>query len=521
MKQINWTRVLTVLLVVLAAYAVLYVTASVLLHFAHALLILVLGAMVAYVLTPLVNRLETIFRQRWIAIVAAYVVVAAVLISIAVLLFTPFIEQSRSLVDNLQTPTSGSLRTIERFQTSTLTLQRALASQQHQYARGGVGVPNSDSAHVTQLIATLQRELVDVKNGKISGTSHVPVKPHSTSGRLPSSPEPQTDVPVSYVRPLQRELDSVSTHYATAIQISDFVDVTNFNAAYTVSKRLHSDTKRLFGVMSTTPILVIRSQTWLDQHQIDVDVHSKFGEVARQVSDQGTSILDNAVTIVSATANILLNITLILIVAFYLLSDGGSIIHGSINLIPQTYREQVWYFVQSLDSVLGGYVRGQLFLSALAGILGGGGAAALDVPYPLLIGVVTFLLESIPVIGPIVALVPPIAISLFFMPVVTTLILLVWNIVFQQLVTNIIGPRVLGMAVGIHPLEAMMAVLVGYPIGGFLGAFLAVPIAGIVHIVLRELYAYFVHGRALPTATSRVEVATAEEQPSPAKRAAG
>jgi predicted PurR-regulated permease PerM len=166
------------------------------------------------------------------------------------------------------------------------------------------------------------------------------------------------------------------------------------------------------------------------------------------------------------------------------------------------YREQAWYFVLSLDKVVGGYIRGQLFLSTLAGLLGGGGAAVLGVPYPLLIGIMTFLLQSIPVIGPMVALVPAVLISLFFMPVVTTVLLAAWFLVFQQIVTNVLGPRVNSMAVGIHPLEAILAVLVGYPLGGFLGAFLAVPVAGIIHIVVRELYAYLVLGRSLPTAVA-------------------
>jgi predicted PurR-regulated permease PerM len=112
-----------------------------------------------------------------------------------------------------------------------------------------------------------------------------------------------------------------------------------------------------------------------------------------------------------------------------------------------------------------------------------------------------------------VALVPAVLISLFFMPFVTTVLLAAWFMVFQQLVTNVLGPRVNSMAVGIHPLEAILAVLVGYPLGGFLGAFLAVPVAGIIHIVVRELYAYFVLGRSLPTAVAPATPVEGSETP--------
>ncbi|MCA1597336.1 MAG: AI-2E family transporter, partial [Chloroflexi bacterium] len=185
----------------------------------------------------------------------------------------------------------------------------------------------------------------------------------------------------------------------------------------------------------------------------------------------------------------------------------------------ESAREQVSFFMLQLDKVLGGYIRGQLFLSALAGVLGGAGAAALGVPYPLLIGIMTFLLESVPVMGPVVAFIPPVAIALVFTTPITTLLLFIWFTVFQQVVTNFLGPKIMGTAVGIHPLEAIGAVLVGYPLGGFIGAFLAIPVAGIVHILIRELYAYFALGRALPTApviapAEDVEVAPGQDAPS-------
>jgi predicted PurR-regulated permease PerM len=256
----------------------------------------------------------------------------------------------------------------------------------------------------------------------------------------------------------------------------------------------------MYHTVSTTPILLLDAQTWLDEHHIRVDLSSKFGQVAHEISSQGTSVLDNAITILSETATILLDTILVLIISIYLLSDGGRIIRASVNLVPLDMREQAWFFIGSLDKVLGGYIRGQIFLSALAGVLGGGGAAVLGVPYPLLIGIMTFILESVPVIGPMVAVVPAVAISMVFDPPLTTAALLLWFIVYQQVVTNILGPRIFGMAVGIHPLEALAAVLIGYPLGGLLGAFLAVPIAGILHILVKEAYAYFVLGHALPTA---------------------
>ena len=502
MKQPNWGRTLLILGTILASLAVLYAAGAILSRFTQAILLFVLGAIVAYVLTPVVNGLQGVFRTRWIAIVFTYLVFAVGLFSIAVMLFTPFIQQSQSLVDNLQTPATGSLQTIVQVQSRANALRETLGSEQKGIQMGGTLSPRAVASNRRD-ITNLQRAVQDLKHGTLSGLSHS--RYHRVRGggnRLPPNPEPQTRVPPSYVLPISTDLARLTSDYNQAVATPRTVDAALFELAVTQATRIRSAARTNLHIMSTTPIAVLRSQTWLDEHGIHTDIHTKFGDAAKQLSSRGTLVLDNAITILSETANILLDFALVLIIAFYFLNDGGRIVHSSVNLIPGQYREQAWYFVLSLDKVVGGYIRGQLFLSTLAGLLGGGGAATLGVPYPLLIGIMTFLLQSIPVIGPMVALVPAVLISMFFMPFLTTVLLAAWFLVFQQIVTNVLGPRINSMAVGIHPLEAILAVLVGYPIGGFLGAFLAVPVAGIIHIVVRELYAYFVLGRSLPTAVA-------------------
>jgi predicted PurR-regulated permease PerM len=502
MKQPNWGRTLLILGTILASLALLYAAESILSRFAQAILLFVLGAIVAYILTPVVNGLQGIFRTRWIAIVFTYLVFAIGLISIAVMLFTPFIQQSQSLVDNLRTPAAGSLQTIVQVETQADALYRTLLSEQKQIQSRG-SLSKKAVANNRRAMESLQRAAVDLKHGTLSGLSHPRYHHAKTAGnRLPPNPEPQTRVPPSYVLPISTDLQQLTLDYDRAVVEPAAVDPVLFQRAVVRAQKMQVAAKTNLHIMSTTPIAVLRSQTWLDEHGVHTDIHTKFGDAAKQLSSRGTLVLDNAITILSETANILLDFALTLIIAFYFLNDGGRIVHSSVNLIPVRYREQAWYFVLSLDKVVGGYIRGQLFLSTLAGLLGGGGAAVLGVPYPLLIGIMTFLLQSIPVIGPMVALVPAVLISLFFMPVFTTVLLALWFLVFQQIVTNVLGPRVNSMAVGIHPLEAILAVLVGYPLGGFLGAFLAVPVAGIFHIVVRELYAYFVLGRSLPTAVA-------------------
>jgi predicted PurR-regulated permease PerM len=417
-------------------------------------------------------------------------------------------------VENLHNPSQSSLGGMAQVEKDTARLYRTVHTQAGKVKKAG-SLKRSSVERVNAEIATLQAEIVAVQKGTLSGPSHASSRAGvSTGGRLPPNPQPQTAVPSSYLARVTVPVDAFASTYSRATFDPSAIDPAAFKQAVTNAKRAQAAAQATYHTMATTPILLLRSQSWLDQHNIGIDLSNKFGQAASQLSDQGTNILNNAITILSETANALLDFALILIISFYLLNDGARMIRRGVGLVPVNARDQTWFFISSLDKVLGGYIRGQLFLSVLAGILGGGGAAVLGVPYPLLIGIFTAILETVPVIGPMVAVVPAVLISLFFMPVLTTVELFIWFLVFQQIVTNVLGPRVMGIAVGINPLEAIVAVLVGYPLGGFLGAFLAVPLAGIIHILVREAYAYFVLGRSLPTAEVPDE-APEEETPSP------
>jgi predicted PurR-regulated permease PerM len=521
LRQINWTRILTILLVILASLALLYIAVSVLGRFANAVLLFVAGAMLAYVLTPIVNRFQIVLRLRWLAIVASYLLMVVLIAGIGALLFTPFIQQSQSLVDNLHTPSTSSLKPIRDVSSAAATAQSDLATD---IGLSVAGTPPSYSnwLQLRSEVSTVLADVQYVKSNKICSR-----KPCTTGGDSNSliarnvNPN-ETSFPSSYTAPViaeSQQLQAAFHSFWTAFKRDYDLGVQNgtltadqappitkserqaLTSAEQHAKTLSTAAAKAASIFASSPILLLHVQSWLDDHGIKFDVHDKFGEVEKSISSQGSNLLNNAITILQTIGNLLLDTILILIIAFFLLLDGHRLIRGGLRACPAKYEEQIWYFVLSLDKVLGGYIRGTIFLAGLSGILGGAGAAVLGVPYPLLIGLTTFLLNMVPIIGPLAVYIPVVGISLFFTNVVTTLILFAWFVIFEQIVTNILGPRVIGHAVGIHPLETIAAVLIGFPLAGLLGAFLAVPVAAAFHILIRELYAYFVHGEALPTAS--------------------
>jgi len=104
------------------------------------------------------------------------------------------------------------------------------------------------------------------------------------------------------------------------------------------------------------------------------------------------------------------------------------------------------------------------------------------------IGLLAFLFEFIPMLGPVLGMIPAVIIALFQQPFPLTLWVIVYFIILQQVESNFIVPRVSGHAVGLHPLAALMSLIIGLDLGGIGGALLSVPLAGVAWVMMMALY---------------------------------
>ncbi|HEX6509066.1 MAG TPA: AI-2E family transporter [Chloroflexota bacterium] len=472
--------VLASLLIVLASLAVLFIFILLLQRFSNVLVLFVLGAIAAYVLNPAVNLTTAMLGKRWAGTLVVYLGVIVVLAILGVLLFQPLITQSSSLVSALNSPSTSSLRVLDHVRTEADRIEKELRAQRGLIDAGTV-IPRGRMQQVEADIATLQNNVTAL------GSPALPLS--SRSARSKMAPQAQIRIPPSYLSPLQRATSTLVADYGRAVHAQETSIPSSLTRSISDAGRIAATATALHRTVSGTPILLLDAQTWADQHNIGVNVEKSAGQAIKKATDQAASLLNNTAAILSQTAGLLLDLFLILIISVYFVVDGGRMVKEAVAVVPDAYHKQATSFVSSLDSILGGYIRAQILLALLAGVLGGAGAAVLGVPYAIVIGASTFALQLLPVIGPILVYVVPMVIALLFTSMPTPVLLLVYFIVFEQLVSNVIGPRINSKSVGIHPLEAMAAALVGYPIAGFLGSFLAVPVVGLFHIVARQAYA--------------------------------
>jgi predicted PurR-regulated permease PerM len=215
----------------------------------------------------------------------------------------------------------------------------------------------------------------------------------------------------------------------------------------------------------------------------------------------------------------LLNLVLMLIVSIYLLLDREKITHAVLGFIPDTVRDQAVELFHAVESSLMRYLKGQLILCAMMGVVGWAIAFFAIGRYELVIGVWVGLTEIIPVLGAFLGAVPAVLIALFVGGFSKALIVAGLFLIAQQIEGNVLVPRVMGGSVGVHPLWVLFAVLAATALYGVIGTIFAVPVVAIVAATLRYLRGTLIFERwgkapLVPTSEEGEKLPTAALPPS-------
>lgn len=264
-----------------------------------------------------------------------------------------------------------------------------------------------------------------------------------------------------------------------------------YGIIFSLIQQVNYFSTHLPGYVQNLPSTYSSVQDWLIKQGIP---QSSINKTLSTISDQANSfalqVAQNLVSIVLIVTDVIVNVLLVTVLSFYLTLDGKRIRDALVALPPRRFKAHVLLFEEALNRVVGNYIRGQLTLAAIIGILAGGGCFFLGLnQFALIIGVLAFLFETIPMVGPALASIPAILISLLLPnPFPRSYEIAIYFVVVQLIESNILGPRILGHAVGLHPVASILALIVGAQLFGAFGALLATPVLAAIWVVVASLY---------------------------------
>ncbi len=216
-------------------------------------------------------------------------------------------------------------------------------------------------------------------------------------------------------------------------------------------------------------------------HKVPVEDISTI--IARQLQTVAGDVITISTKIFSSIFLILTTFVL----SFYFLLEWKKLIKLVSSPFSGKQEKKVTAIITKVEKGLGRWIRGQLTLSIVVGILTYVGLRILGFPYAIPLAIIAAVLEIIPIIGPIVSSIPAILVGLTISPIMGLAAAALFFII-QQLENNLFVPMIMSRVVGLQAPIVIIALLIGSKLAGIGGAFLAVPVIVVVRIIIKEIF---------------------------------
>jgi len=211
------------------------------------------------------------------------------------------------------------------------------------------------------------------------------------------------------------------------------------------------------------------------------------GPSAADIAASTGKLFSSLASVFSKTVDVVVGTLVVLFVSLYTAVDPQLYIDGFLRLVPKRSRRRTRQILQNLGHTLRYWMLGQLCSMALIGTLTGIGLWLLGVPLALLIGIIAGLLDFVPIVGTILSAAPAVLLAFLVSPAKALYVILLYTGIHQA-EAHLILPLIQQRAVSLPPVITIVTLVLLNRLFGFLGLFLAAPIAATVIVLVRMIY---------------------------------
>jgi predicted PurR-regulated permease PerM len=198
------------------------------------------------------------------------------------------------------------------------------------------------------------------------------------------------------------------------------------------------------------------------------------------VTGQTLAILRSAFTTIAGLITIF-------VLAYLMVLEAPKLIDGFLALFPDRRAERIRRVGADCARSVTGYLTGNILISIICGTLTYIVLLVLHVPYAALVALFVAFADLLPLVGATLGATVATLVALS-RSVTAAVVVVVFFIVYQQVENHLLQPVVMSRTVSLNPLTVLVAVLIAAELGGFVGALLAIPIAGIIQVIVRNVW---------------------------------
>ena len=239
-------------------------------------------------------------------------------------------------------------------------------------------------------------------------------------------------------------------------------------------------------IRTNLPTMLAPWQQWLDSIGLgQIDLLAQAEAALANLDVIAAALVEPLQQIAVASLSVVGTLLIVFFLSIYMVLDRDDILAFLFRIVPPTYSEEARLLETSVSRSFGGFLRGQAVMGAVYFLVALATNLLLGLPLAALTSVLAGLLQMIPFFGPFISWAPPVVVALVLQPesALPALILMGagWLVVM-----NVLQPRIMQGAVGIHPIVVLGSVLIGGRIAGIPGAIFGIPIAAVVSAFLLE-----------------------------------
>ncbi|HEV8309030.1 MAG TPA: AI-2E family transporter [Methylomirabilota bacterium] len=235
------------------------------------------------------------------------------------------------------------------------------------------------------------------------------------------------------------------------------------------------------------PELLDRAQQYLVERGL-LSQPLTWQEAIRQAPGKGPDAVGTVIGALWGFLGGIVGVLTIVILTFYFLIESESLFTTFVRLFPRHQRAQVGAVSLEISRKVSAWLGGQLLLGGVIGVTTALGLGVFGVPYVYVLAVIAAVGELIPIVGPVLAAIPGIAVALSLSWKLALGVALFY-LIQQQLEANILVPKLMERQLGVNAVTVIVALLIGSALLGVIGAILAVPTAAIAQVLFQELFA--------------------------------
>jgi predicted PurR-regulated permease PerM len=203
-------------------------------------------------------------------------------------------------------------------------------------------------------------------------------------------------------------------------------------------------------------------------------------DLTQYISSGSTYVLKSTGVVTNAITSVIT----VLFLTFYLIIEATILRKLVVSLVPHPQAKKANNLLNELEIVIGNYIRGNLVISLICGVVVFVGLIMLRVPFAAPLAIFAAVLDLLPLVGSTIAMIPAIIIGFSVSPLVGILVIALY-VIYQQVENNLIAPTVYNKALNLSAALGFLSVIIGSSLFGIIGAFLALPVAASIPVFIK------------------------------------